>query len=201
MVPLPLLAGLQATPLHTHTQKLLKILDTLNNPFSLNRNVLFLWCLLAMSVCILFPQPLLSELGMMSPVWSVGSSTSQLQTVTLHFTTSDIKKSLLCSFKAGPVCVSACDCVSYLEAGVGPWMAKVVEPPRLRRGVHRFPLEVRGHTISPRKLEYAHGDRTLLPGYVDKRKEGWFKRKKSTSERTIERKWAGWSSRSYIIRI
>ncbi len=100
MVPLPLLAGLQATPLHTHTHththKLLKILDTLNNPFSPNRNVLFLWCSLAMSDCILFPQPRLRELGMMSPVWSVGSSTSQLQTVTLHFTTSDIKRSFFC---------------------------------------------------------------------------------------------------------
>lgn len=35
---------------------------------------------------------LLSELGMMSPVWSVGSLTGQLQNVTLHFTTSEIEK-------------------------------------------------------------------------------------------------------------
>lgn len=57
-----------------------------------------------------------------------------------------------------------CECVSYLQAGVGPWMAEVVESPRLRGGVHRFPLDFRGHTISPGKLEYTHGDGTFLPG-------------------------------------
>ena len=142
VVPLPLLPGLQAIR-HTHT--LLKILDTQNNPFSLNRNVLFL-----------FPQPLLSELRMMSPFSSVGSSTRQLLTVTLQFITDDIKRS--CSFLVLRFCVS------YLKASVGTWVAEVVVSPWFRRGVHRYPLEVRGHTVSPRKLEYAHGDWTLLPG-------------------------------------
>lgn len=73
-------------------------------------------------------------------------------------------------------------CMSYLEAGVGSWMAKVVESPWLRGGVNGFPLEFRGHTISPRKLEYAHGDGTLLSGYRDKRKDD-SKGKKSNSER------------------
>lgn len=64
-------------------------------------------------VCILFPQPLLSELGMMSPVWSVGSSTSQSTKKTLHFTTRVIKKSFFFSvhWKQDPfmwVCVTVC---------------------------------------------------------------------------------------------
>lgn len=59
----------------------------------------------------------------------------------------------------------------YLEAGVGARVAQVVESPRLRRGVHRFLLEVRGHTISPRKLEYPHGDGTLLSEHRNKRDE------------------------------
>lgn len=52
--------------------------------------------------------------------------------------------------------------VLYLQAGVGPWMAEVVESPWLRGGVNRFPPEVWGHTIAPRKLEYSHGNRTLF---------------------------------------
>lgn len=62
-------------------------------------------------------------------------------------------------------------CASHLEAGVGPRVADVVESPRLRRGVHRFLREIRGHAISPGKLEDAHGDGTLLSGGGDK-KEG-----------------------------
>lgn len=86
MVPLPLLAGLQATPLNS----LIKILDTLNNPFSQNRNVLSFFCVCGHWTFAFVS--LLSELGMMSPVWSVGSLTGQLQNVTLHFTTSEIEK-------------------------------------------------------------------------------------------------------------
>lgn len=67
--------------------------------------------------------------------------------------------------------MSVCNCVSYLEAGVGPWMAEVVESPRLGGGVHRFPLELWSHTISARKLENSHGDGTLFSGYRGKRKE------------------------------
>lgn len=51
-------------------------------------------------------------------------------------------------------------------------MAKVVKSPWFSEGVHRFPLEVRGHTISSRKLEYSHGDGALLPGDGDKQKKG-----------------------------
>lgn len=61
---------------------------------------------------------------------------------------------------------------SYLEAGVRPWMAKVVESPWFRWGVHGFSVEVRGHAISCRKLEQAHGDWTLLPGDGETQKEG-----------------------------
>lgn len=52
--------------------------------------------------------------------------------------------------------------VSYLQAGVRPWMAEIVESPWLRGGVNWFPLEVRGHAIVPRKLEYSHGNWTLF---------------------------------------
>lgn len=79
--------------------------------------------------------------------------------------------------KAGHVCL----CL-YLEAGVGARVAEVVESPGFRRGVYRFPLEVGGHAISPRKLEYSHGDGTLLPGYTEKQEDGWLNRRKSNSE-------------------
>lgn len=59
-------------------------------------------------------------------------------------------------------------CVCYLKAGVGPWMAKVVESPWFSERVYRFSLEVRGHTVSTRKLENSHGDGALLPGERDK---------------------------------
>lgn len=52
----------------------------------------------------------------------------------------------------------------YLQAGVGAGVTEVVESPWLRRGVHRFPLEFRRHSVSPGELVYAHGDRTFLPG-------------------------------------
>ena len=55
--------------------------------------------------------------------------------------------------------------MSYLEAGVGPRMAEVVESPRLGGGVNRFLLELRSHTISARKLENSHGDGTLFSGH------------------------------------
>lgn len=54
--------------------------------------------------------------------------------------------------------------VSYLQVGVRPWMAEVVESPWLRGGVNQFPLDVWGHTIIPRKLEYSHRKWTLLSG-------------------------------------
>lgn len=52
--------------------------------------------------------------------------------------------------------------VSYLQAGVGPWMAEVVESPWFRGSVSRLPLEVRSHTIITRKLVYINGNGTLL---------------------------------------
>lgn len=58
----------------------------------------------------------------------------------------------------------------YLEVGVGAWMTEVVESPTFRRRVHRLPLKVRGHTVTPREVEYAHGDGTILPG---DQKEQW----------------------------
>lgn len=164
----------------THTHTLLKILDTLNNPFSPNRNVLFLWRLLASSVCSLFPPALLSELW--DDVTSLIRGKLYRPTSNCNFTTNDIKESFY--YIHSKQCVSVCECLiaSYLEACVGPRMAEVVESPWLRR-VHRFPLEVGGHTISPRELEYAHGDGTLLPGYRDKWKGRMTQREKEQCDR------------------
>lgn len=92
---------------------------------------------------------LLRILGMTSSVWSMGNSTSQLH--------SDNGGWFFPAQMNWEPCVS----VSYLQAGAGPWMAEVVKSPWLRRGVKRFPLDVWGHTIAPRKLEHSHGNRTL----------------------------------------
>lgn len=74
----------------------------MNNPFSLNRNVVFLWLLLAPGVSILLPQALFKRVGgMMSPVWSVGSSMSQLYTPALRFAVKVIDKSLF-HVQSGP---------------------------------------------------------------------------------------------------
>lgn len=54
--------------------------------------------------------------------------------------------------------------MSYLQVGIRPWVAEVVESPWLRGGVNHFPLDVWGHTIITRKLEYSHGKWTLLSG-------------------------------------
>lgn len=125
----------------THSHRLLKILDTVPEQS--------ICCLLALTVFLLGFHNLLSILGMMSSVWSMGSSTSQLH--------SDNNGSLFSAQINWEPRVS----VSYLQAGVGPWMVEV-ESPWLRGGVNRFPLEVWGHTVAPRKLEYSHGNRTLF---------------------------------------
>lgn len=122
----------------THSQRLLKILDTVAKQS--------ICCLLALTGF----HSLLSILGMMSPVWSMGSSTSQLQ--------SDNDG----SFFSAQMNWEQRVCMSYLQAGVGPWIAEVVESPWLRCGVNWFPLEVWGHSVAPRKLEYSHGNRTFF---------------------------------------
>lgn len=112
----------------------------------------------------------LSATGMMSPVGSVGSATSQLQALTLHFTVRDVTDKSLFHVQV-KARAYLCERTPYLQAGVGTGMTEVVESPWFRGGVHRFPLEFRGHTIGPRKLEYTHGDGTLLPGW--KQMRGW----------------------------
>lgn len=92
---------------------------------------------------------LLRILGMMSSVGSMGNATGQLH--------SDNGGWFLPAQMNWELCAS----VSYLQAGVGLWMADAVKSPWLRRGVNRFPLEFRGQTIGPGKLEYSHGNRTL----------------------------------------
>lgn len=125
----------------THSHGLLKILDAVAEQS--------ICCLLALTVSLLGFHNLLRILGMMSSVWSMGNATGQLH--------SDNGGWFLPAQMNWEPCVS----VSYLQAGVGPWMAEVVKSPWLRRGVYRFPLEFRGHTIAPGKLEYSHGNRTL----------------------------------------
>lgn len=81
-------------------------------------------------------------------------------------------------------------------------MAEVVESPWLRRGVNRFPLDIKGHTIGPRKLEYSHGDGTLLPGNREKCIEARLKLKRAILKERYKQvceRLACWSSHSYLI--
>lgn len=176
MVPLPLLAGLQATPLN----RLLKILDTLNNPFSRNRNVLSFFCVCGhWTFAFCFPFK-----------WAGGDVTSLVRGKLYRLYTSQLVIQRSPFFHHSE---------SYLEACVGHRMAEVVESPWLRGGVNRFPLDIKGHTISPRKLEYSHGDGTLLPGNREKCIEGCLKWKiwKKGINKCV--RGACWSNHSYLI--
>lgn len=62
--------------------------------------------------------------------------------------------------------------MSYLQAGVGPRMAEVVESPWLGGSVNRLPLEVRSHTIITWKLVYTNGNGTLLSRMRQMYKQG-----------------------------
>lgn len=53
--------------------------------------------------------------------------------------------------------------VAYLETGVRPWMANVIESPRFSLDIPGVPVEVSAHAINPWDLKDAHGDGPILP--------------------------------------
>lgn len=127
----------------THSHRLLKILDTANQQS--------IWCLLALTVSTLFPQSL---------EYTRDDVTSLIHGKFYQPINSD----KVGSFFFGQMNSKPHVSMSYLQVDVRPWMAEVVESPWLRGGVNHFPLDVWGHTIITRKLEYSHGKWTLLSG-------------------------------------